>query len=98
MVKRSAISLQPKKLGSGVMFAHSFFWHESASGIIDRSELVVAGDCAELNSSEKKASFERFREQLNGVRILIFDEVYKRIKGLLAIFTDSSGISPQKST
>ena len=58
---------------------------------------VVAGDCAELNSSEKKASFERFRERLNGVRILTFDEVYKRIEGLLAIFTDSSGISPQNS-
>jgi len=60
--------------------------------------VVVAGDCAELNSSEKKASFERFRERLNGVRILTFDEVYKRIDGLLAIFTDSSGISPQKSS
>jgi hypothetical protein len=59
--------------------------------------VVVAGDCAELNSSEKKASFERFRERLNGVRILTFDEVYKRIEGLLTIFTDSSGISPQKS-
>jgi Domain of unknown function (DUF4263) len=59
--------------------------------------VVVAGDCAELNSSEKKASLERFRERLNGVRILTFDEVYKRIEGLLAIFTDSSGISPQKS-
>ena len=32
--------------------------------------VVVAGDCVELNSSEKKASFERFRERLNGVRIL----------------------------
>jgi hypothetical protein len=58
--------------------------------------VVVAGDCAELNSTERKASFERFRERLNGVRILTFDEVYKRIEGLLEIFTDSSGISPQK--
>ncbi|WP_348270169.1 DUF4263 domain-containing protein [Edaphobacter paludis] len=57
--------------------------------------VVVAGDCAELNSSEKKASFERFRERLNGVRILTFDEVYQRIEGLLKIFTDSSGVSPQ---
>jgi hypothetical protein len=30
--------------------------------------VVVASDCIELNSSEKKASFERFREQLNGVQ------------------------------
>lgn len=59
--------------------------------------VVVAGDCVELNSLEKKASFERFRERLNGVRILTFDEVYKRIEGLLATFTDSSGISSQKS-
>jgi hypothetical protein len=56
--------------------------------------IVVADDCIELNSSEKKASFERFREQLNGVQILTFDEVNMRIEGLLAIFTDSSGISP----
>ena len=59
--------------------------------------VVVAGDCSELNSSEKKASFERFRERLNGVRILAFDEVYRRIEGLLAIFTDSSEISPQSA-
>ena len=55
------------------------------------------GDCAELNSLEKKASFERFRERLSGVRILTFDEVYKRIQGLLAIFTESYGITHEKS-
>ena len=47
--------------------------------------VVVAGDCNELNSPEKNASFERFR-------ILTFDEVYKRIEGLLAIFTESSDV------
>jgi len=52
--------------------------------------VVVSGDCAELDSPDKKASFERFRERLNGVRILTFDEVYKRIEGLLVIFTDSA--------
>ena len=54
--------------------------------------VVVAGDCNELNSPEKNASFERFRERLTGVRILAFDEVYKRIEGLLAIFTESSDV------
>lgn len=53
--------------------------------------VIVAGDCEQLDSPNKKASFEAFRERLNGVRILTFDEVYKRIEGLLAIFADSSG-------
>lgn len=52
--------------------------------------VVVAGDCGELSSPGKRASFERFRERLNGVRILTFDEVYTRIDGLLGIFRDSS--------
>jgi len=54
--------------------------------------VVVAGNCDELNSPEKKTSFERFRERLTGVRILTFDEVYKRIEGLLAIFTDPTDV------
>jgi len=54
--------------------------------------VVVAGDCKELNSPDKKTSFERFRERLSGVRILTFDEVYKRVDGLLEIFRDSSGV------
>lgn len=49
--------------------------------------VIVAGDCSELNSSEKRTSFERFRERLTGIRILTFDEVHKRIEGLLDIFT-----------
>ncbi len=56
--------------------------------------VVVAGDCIELDSSEKKASFERLRERLTGIRILTFDEVYRRIEGLLAIFEGSSGGEP----
>jgi hypothetical protein len=54
--------------------------------------VVVAGDCKELNSTDRRASFERFRERLNGVRILTFDEVYKRVDGLLGIFRNSSGV------
>jgi hypothetical protein len=54
--------------------------------------VVVSGDCKELNSPDRRASFERFRERLNGVRILTFDEVYKRVDGLLGIFRDSSGV------
>lgn len=54
--------------------------------------VVVAGDCTELDSQPKKASFERFRERLNGVRILTFDEVYMRVDGLLGIFRDSSTV------
>lgn len=54
--------------------------------------VVVAGDSKELDSQPKKASFERFRERLNGLRILTFDEVYKRVDGLLGIFGDSAAV------
>jgi len=48
--------------------------------------LVVMGDMSrELNSTAKKRSFERFRERLMGVRVLTFDEVYKRIETLVEI-------------
>lgn len=60
--------------------------------------VVIAGDCAELNSPEKKAFFERFRERLNDVRILTFDEVYQRIEGLLKILQIPSGLIPQDRT
>lgn len=53
--------------------------------------VIVAGDCTELNSQDKRASFESFRERLNGVRILTFDEVYRRVDGMLGIFGASSG-------
>ena len=49
--------------------------------------IVIAGDAsAELNDEEKRRSFERFRERLMGVRLITFDEVYKRIEGLTELF------------
>jgi hypothetical protein len=49
--------------------------------------IVIIGDASlELDDEEKKRSFERFRERLIGVRILTFDEVYRRIQGLIELF------------
>ena len=49
--------------------------------------IVIIGDAsAELVDEEKRRSFERFRERLVGVRIITFDEVYRRIQSLTELF------------
>ncbi len=45
----------------------------------------------------KEGPLEKFCERLNDVQIWTFDEIYKRIVGLLAIFTDSFGVSRRPS-
>jgi hypothetical protein len=48
--------------------------------------VVVLGDASkELLDDARKRSFERFRERLVGVRVLTFDEVFRRIEGLLSL-------------
>lgn len=47
--------------------------------------LVVAGDCSQLDSDEKRESFERFRSQLRDVAIVTFDELLKRLSDTLAL-------------
>jgi hypothetical protein len=37
----------------------------------------------------KRRSFERFRERLVGIRVLTFDEVFQRIKELVALLEDN---------
>jgi Domain of unknown function (DUF4263) len=54
--------------------------------------VIVAGDCCQLNSRDKKISFEAFRERLHGVRLLTFDEVYSRVQSLLSLLRDNSAI------
>ena len=48
--------------------------------------LVVMGNAdRELSGEDKLRSFERFRERLVGVRVLTFDEVFRRVEGLVTL-------------
>jgi hypothetical protein len=48
--------------------------------------LVIIGNAAkELDTDAKRRSFERFRERLVGVRVLTFDEVFRRIESLVSL-------------
>jgi hypothetical protein len=48
--------------------------------------VVVLGDASrELSDDAKRRSFERFRERLIGVRVVTFDEVFRRIEGLISL-------------
>ena len=48
--------------------------------------LVIIGNAAkELDTDAKRRSFERFRERLVGVRVLTFDEVFRRIENLVSL-------------
>ena len=49
--------------------------------------VVILGNASrELVDDVMRRSFERFRERLVGVRVLTFDEVFRRIEGLISPF------------
>jgi hypothetical protein len=49
--------------------------------------VIIAGCAArQFTDDTHKRSFERFRERLAGVTVVTFDEVFERIRGLLALF------------
>jgi hypothetical protein len=51
---------------------------------------VILGNASrELVDDAKRRSFERFRERLVGVRVLTFDEVFRRIEGLISLLEGS---------
>lgn len=50
--------------------------------------LIIAGSAAtELVDDFRKRSFERFRERLLGVQVVTFDEVFRRIEDVNALFS-----------
>jgi len=59
--------------------------HEQLSAAEPYCVVIMGNASRELTSDDKKRSFERFRERLIGVRVLTFDEVFRRIEGLVAL-------------
>ncbi|HUV70623.1 MAG TPA: Shedu immune nuclease family protein [Terracidiphilus sp.] len=55
-----------------------------------RSVVIIGDASRELADEPKKRSFERFRERLVGVRIVTFDEVFRRIEGLVSLLESGS--------
>ena len=52
--------------------------------------VVIHGNASkELVGDATRRSFERFRERLFGVRVLTFDEVFRRIEGLISLLEGS---------
>jgi len=52
--------------------------------------VVILGNASkQLVGDSKRRSFERFRERLVGIRVLTFDEVFQRIKELVALLEDN---------
>lgn len=48
--------------------------------------VVILGNASkELVDDARRRSFERFMERLVGVRVLAFDEVFRRIEGLIPL-------------
>ena len=50
--------------------------------------VVIIGKMASLNSGQV-AAFENFRNSLNNVLILTFDELYQRIVDLIAVLSET---------
>lgn len=49
---------------------------------------VVAGKTSELDSSDKRKSFELYREHLSGVRLVTYDEIFEQLKLLRGFLAD----------
>jgi hypothetical protein len=53
--------------------------------------LLIAGHTSSLISTDRRLSFERFRERLAGVTIVTYDELFARVQELARLFeTDAS--------
>lgn len=50
--------------------------------------IVIIGKLGSMNQ-EQKAAFENFRNNLNNVQILTFDELYQRIADLIKILSET---------
>lgn len=59
-----------------------------------RCMIVIGNAKNELNDNHKKQAFELFRQQLNGIEILTYDEMYERTMRLVSIL--EVGVSPDK--
>jgi hypothetical protein len=94
---RSVFSMSQDLVG-GVMqvlhyrksFLHELYALRAKSKIeLDASEppcvLIIGNGAAELDSPEKKASFELFRRQFIGVRVVTFDELFRKVERLVAL-------------
>lgn len=51
--------------------------------------VVIIGTAAQLDTPDKKKSFELFRRRFDGVTILTFDEVFERSNRLLKLLTEA---------
>lgn len=47
--------------------------------------LVIAGDTSELDHPDKRESFELMRERLQGVTVVTYDEMFRKLKALMAV-------------
>jgi len=65
---------------------HSLNTPDSRITLSQPYSLIIIGNAAkELTDDAKCRSFERFRERMTGVRVLTFDEVFRRIEGLISL-------------
>ncbi|MDB4875120.1 MAG: hypothetical protein JWM41_1566 [Gemmatimonadetes bacterium] len=64
------------------LFANMRALDDEAHGLLltEPRCLIVAGHCGTLDCQAKKLSFERFRERINGVTLVTFDELFRRVE------------------
>jgi hypothetical protein len=57
---------------------------------------IIAGNSADLTDSRQAKSFQLYRSSLNGVRILTFDELFKKIDSLVNLLGDLDLLSSRE--
>ncbi|MES2391121.1 MAG: Shedu immune nuclease family protein [Acidobacteriota bacterium] len=63
---------------------HAIRTAESGLSAVQPYSVIVIGNASkELADEKRKCSFERFRERLIGVRIITFDEVFRRLEMMI---------------
>lgn len=88
---------QVLKYRDSFLLDFSAITREERTFISTEPRCVVIAGCSErdLTDDAKKRSFERFRERLVGVTIVTFDELFTRIRDLIALLESSVSVEAE---
>lgn len=60
--------------------------HISIGSTFNPKRILIIGDYSQLDTVEKVSSFESFRQSINGVEVITFDEFFEKVRSILDVF------------
>lgn len=72
-------------------YACNFYYYYVSYKLLTSKCVVVIGKLSTLTKQEEVAAFENFRNSLNNIIIITFDELQERISQLISILSSDNG-------